>query len=64
MKPNPWVWTKLAESKIPDRKAGTPVPIVCLTEGSTEYFPDQSWINKGYVKRKEREYENESITSV
>ncbi|ARF67257.1 hypothetical protein B7C51_04615 [Paenibacillus larvae subsp. pulvifaciens] len=50
-KANPWVWTEKAESKMPDRKAGTSVPIVCLTEGSTEYFPDQSWINKGYVER-------------
>jgi hypothetical protein len=52
-KPNPWVWTEKAESKMPDRKAGTSVPIGLLSEGNEEYFPDPSWVNKGYVKRKE-----------
>ncbi|QHZ51281.1 hypothetical protein LILO_42 [Paenibacillus phage Lilo] len=55
MKPNPWVWTKLAESKMPDRKAGERVPLGFLSEGSTEYFPRQSWISKGYVKRNTEE---------
>ncbi|AXF39453.1 hypothetical protein KMC73_gp36 [Paenibacillus phage Wanderer] len=41
MKPNPWVWTKLSESKMPDRKAGASVPIGYLTEGNEEYFPRQ-----------------------
>ncbi|AVF27718.1 hypothetical protein ERICIII_03608 [Paenibacillus larvae subsp. larvae] len=53
MKPNPWVWTKLAESKNPDRKAGETIPIGFLTEGSSEYFPRPECIQKGYVKRKE-----------
>ncbi|MCY9745041.1 hypothetical protein [Paenibacillus larvae] len=56
-KPNPWVWTQKAESKMPDRKAGTSVPIGFLTEGNSEYHPYQSWIDKGYVKRKEKQHE-------
>ncbi|MDR9792699.1 hypothetical protein Q8A72_06880 [Aeribacillus pallidus] len=52
-KSNPWVWTELAEEKKPDRKSGETVPTGFLTEGATEYFPRQSWIEKGYVKRKE-----------
>lgn len=52
-KANPWVWTEKAESKIPDRKAGTPVPIGFLIEGNEEYFPRLEWIQKGYVKRLE-----------
>ncbi|MDT2245715.1 hypothetical protein P7H16_00015 [Paenibacillus larvae] len=45
-KANPWVWTEKAESKIPDRKAGTPVPIGFLIEGNEEYFPARN----GYKK--------------
>lgn len=52
-KNNPWVWTEKAEAKKPDRKAGEPVPIGFLTEGSDEWFPHQSWIEKGYVRRKD-----------
>ncbi|MEV2911709.1 hypothetical protein ABNF65_24630 [Paenibacillus larvae] len=54
-KPNPWVWTKLAESKMPVRKAGEKVPIGFLIEGNEEYFPRPEWIQKGYVKRKKDE---------
>ncbi|MEV2911446.1 hypothetical protein ABNF65_23280 [Paenibacillus larvae] len=54
-KANPWVWTEKAESKVPERKAGQPVPIGFLIEGSTEYHPYQSWIEKGYVKRNTEE---------
>lgn len=52
-KKNPWAWTHIAESKYPDRKAGEPVPIGYLTEGHSEYFPYRTWIEKGYVERKE-----------
>lgn len=52
-KHNDWVWTKLAEEKKPERKAGASVPTGYLTEGHTEWFPRQTWINKGYVERSE-----------
>lgn len=51
-KPNPWVWTRLTESKYADRKAGSVVPIGYLTEGDSEWFPPGSWIRKGYVERR------------
>ena len=38
-----WVWTDLAESLHPDRKAGTPV-----YEHYRHYVP-RSWHDKGYV---------------
>lgn len=52
-KTNPWVWTELAESKKPDRKAGDTVPTGFLLEGYSEYYPYRTWIQKGYVERME-----------
>jgi len=54
-KANPWVWTTLAESKNPERKAGETVPIGFLIEGNKEYSPRPEWIQKGYVKRNTEE---------
>ena len=51
-KVNDWVWTRKAEAKIPSRKEGQPVPIGFLMEGFGEYFPRQSWVQKGYVKKR------------
>lgn len=53
MKNNPWIWTALTESLHPDRKAGDPVPLGYLMEGHSEYYPYRSWIEKGYVERKD-----------
>lgn len=50
-KANPWVWTELTETLKPDRKAGDPVPLGYLSEGHSEYYPYQSWIQKGYVRK-------------
>lgn len=52
MKINKWVWTKNAELKKPNRKAGDPVPVGLLMEGFNEYYPYQAWITKGYVEKK------------
>jgi hypothetical protein len=49
-KTNNWVWTELAESKIPDRKAGETVPVGFLMEGHSEYYPYSAWVKSGYVK--------------
>lgn len=51
-KANKWVWTELAESLKPDRKAGQAVPIEYLSEGAIEYHPPGAWIKKDYVRRK------------
>jgi hypothetical protein len=53
IKNNPWVWTELTESLKPERKAGDSVPTGYLTEGHKEYYPYQTWIQKGYVTRKD-----------
>ncbi len=54
MKQNPWVWTKKAQDKKPDRVAGDPVPIGYLAEGYSEYYPPASWVHKGYIEKIER----------
>ena len=48
---NPWTWTALTQSLKPERTAGDTVPLGYLTKGSTEYYPYQSWITKGYVTK-------------
>ena len=50
---NPWIWTELTESLKPDRKQGQSVPIQYMTEGHTEYYPYRTWVQKGYVTRKD-----------
>lgn len=54
MKPNPWVWTEIAEQKKPDRKAGTKVDKRFLTEGFKEYRPYPAWIKSGYVRKEQQ----------
>lgn len=62
IKINPWVWSVIAESKHPDRKAGESVPVGYLYVGHREYFPPQSWINKEYVIRVEmKSYQSELV---
>ncbi|MFB1100874.1 hypothetical protein [Terribacillus sp. JSM ZJ617] len=55
MKQNLWVWTELTQQKKPNRKAGDAVPIGYLIEGTTEYHPPASWIQKNYVMKVEME---------
>ena len=49
-KTNNWVWSKLAESKKPDRKEGSSVPLGYLN--SLTLMPYASWIKKGYVEKR------------
>ncbi|MED3550134.1 hypothetical protein [Cytobacillus praedii] len=53
---NPWVWTKIAENKYSNRRAGESVPIIYQTEGHREYIPYQRWISNGYVERQEMKF--------